>query len=300
MNYLDFQQNGGFPLETNTLTEMQKAWQIFNAFGFLAGDKTIISGCEISGNQITNGFIYLEGELLEFRGGIKQNSVVIIQEETKATFEDKTEKPVYFTRYATFGVSGNSIPWSDFKHIDNLIVLSKKVKELKKELAEIKPIFKEIKYVGTSVTQAELQRGWFIANGQNGTDNILGRMLVGYDANQTEFNSIGKKGGEKTHQLTRSEMPSHQHEGRTRSAGSHNHDVMDGYDGSETGSILGNSSGQSNFAGQDLKRAFVSGNGLIRDSGSHTHHFTTDSEGNDKPHNNLPPYIVALPIQFIG
>ncbi|MDB0603288.1 hypothetical protein PL373_19580 [Tenacibaculum maritimum] len=134
MNYIDFQQNGGFPLETNTLTEMQKAWQIFNAFGFLAGDKTIISGCEVIGNQITNGFIYLDGELLEFRGGIKQNSVVIIQEETKATFEDKTEKPVYFTRYATFGVSGNSIPWSDFKHIDNLIVLSSQVKELKSEL----------------------------------------------------------------------------------------------------------------------------------------------------------------------
>ncbi|WP_233901249.1 phage baseplate protein [Tenacibaculum piscium] len=280
MNYLDFQQNGGFPLETNTLTEMQKAWQIFNAFGFLAGDKTIISGCEVIGNQITNGFIYLDGELLEFRGGIKQNSVVIIQEETKATFEDKTEKPVYFTRYATFGVSVNSIPWSDFKrfYINQ-------------------PMYKEIKYVGTSVAQKDLQRGWFIANGQNGTDNILGRMLVGYDANQTEFNTIGKKGGEKTHQLTTSELPSHQHEGQTHSAGSHNHDVMDGSGGSGTGSVL---DGGGNFAGQDRKRAFVSGDGLIKDSGSHTHHFTTDNEGNDKPHNNLPPYIVALPIQFIG
>ncbi|ALU74277.1 hypothetical protein AUW17_02885 [Tenacibaculum dicentrarchi] len=290
MNYLDFQQNGGFPLETNTLTEMQKAWQIFNAFGFLAGDKTIISGCEISGNQITNGFIYLEGELLEFRGGIKQNSVVIIQEETKATFEDKTEKPVYFTRYATFGVSGNSIPWSDFKHIDNLIVLSNQVKKLvkelgkkatildlgsevkklEKELAEIKPIFKEIKYVGTSVTQAELQRGWFIANGQNGTDNVLGRMLVGYDANQTEFNTIGKKGGEKTHKLTVSEMPKHRF----------------GFDpkvGAKSDQGAGKiTSGDTGSAGQSLSNAF------------------TNYLGNDKPHNNLPPYIVALPIQFIG
>ncbi|MCD8440743.1 hypothetical protein [Tenacibaculum finnmarkense] len=134
MNYIDFQQNGGFPLETNTLTEMQKAWHIFNAFGALAGNKTIISGCEVIGNQITNGFIYLDGELLEFRGGIKQNTVVIIQEETKITFEDKTEKPVYFTRYATFGVSGNSILWSSFKYIDNLIVLSSQVKELKSKL----------------------------------------------------------------------------------------------------------------------------------------------------------------------
>ncbi|WP_394801611.1 phage baseplate protein, partial [Tenacibaculum piscium] len=135
------------------------------------------------------------------------------------------------------------------------------------------------------------------ANGQNGTDNILGRMLVGYDANQKEFNSIGKKGGEKTHQLTTSELPSHQHEGRTRSGGIHSHDVMDGSGGSGTGSVL---DGGGNFAGQDRKRAFVSGDGLIKDSESHIHYFTTDSEGNDTPHNNLPPYIVALPIQFIG
>ncbi|MCD8411064.1 phage baseplate protein [Tenacibaculum finnmarkense] len=294
MNYLDFQQNGGFPLETNTLTEMQKAWQIFNAFGFLAGDKTIISGCEISGNQITNGFIYLDGELLEFRGGIKQNSVVIIQEETKATFEDKTEKPVYFTRYATFGVSGNSIPWSDFKDIDNLIVLSNQVKKLEielgkkatildlgsevkkleKELAEIKPIFKEIKYVGTSVTQAELQRGWFIANGQNGTDNILGRMLVGYDANQTEFNTIGKKGGEKTHKLTVSELPSH----RIR--------YKDIFYSEYTGTV-------------NIPSKIGSGD-TDRDNKGHEMYRYSDSIGNDKPHNNLPPYIVALPIQFIG
>ncbi|MCG8883894.1 hypothetical protein G1L02_12100 [Tenacibaculum finnmarkense] len=274
MNYLDFQQNGGFPLETNTLTEMQKAWQIFNAFGFLAGDKTIISGCEISGNQITNGFIYLDGELLEFRGGIKQNSVVIIQEETKATFEDKIEKPVYFTRYATFGVSVNSIPWSDFKHIDNLIVLSNQVKKLVKELAEIKPIFKEIKYVGTSVTQEELQRGWFIANGQNGTDNILGRMLVGYDANQTEFNSIGKKGGEKTHKLTVSELPSH----RIR--------YKDIFYSEYTGTV-------------NIPSKIGSGD-TDRDNKGHEMYRYSDSIGNDKPHNNLPPYIVALPIQFIG
>ncbi|MBE7649352.1 phage baseplate protein, partial [Tenacibaculum finnmarkense] len=228
------------------------------------------------------------------RGGIKQNSVVIIQEETKATFEDKTEKPVYFTRYATFGVSGNSIPWSDFKDIDNLIVLSKKVKELEKELgkkatildlgsevkklekelAEIKPIFKEIKYVGTSVTQAELQRGWFIANGQNGTDNILGRMLVGYDANQTEFNTIGKKGGEKTHKLTVSELPSH----RIR--------YKDIFYSEYTGTV-------------NIPSKIGSGD-TDRDNKGHEMYRYSDSIGNDKPHNNLPPYIVALPIQFIG
>ena len=38
-----------------------------------------------------------------------------------------------------------------------------------------------------------------------------GRVSVGLDSNQTEFDTIGKQGGEKTHQLTIEEMPSHDH-----------------------------------------------------------------------------------------
>ena len=38
-----------------------------------------------------------------------------------------------------------------------------------------------------------------------------GRTLVGVDTSQSEFNSVEKTGGEKTHNLTVNEMPSHQH-----------------------------------------------------------------------------------------
>lgn len=39
----------------------------------------------------------------------------------------------------------------------------------------------------------------------------VGRVPVGYDTTQTEFNTIGKTGGEKTHKLTINETPSHTH-----------------------------------------------------------------------------------------
>jgi hypothetical protein len=35
----------------------------------------------------------------------------------------------------------------------------------------------------------------------------VGRVPVGYDSTQTEFNSVGKQGGEKTHQLSKTEIP---------------------------------------------------------------------------------------------
>ena len=38
-----------------------------------------------------------------------------------------------------------------------------------------------------------------------------GRVLVGVDTSQSEFNTVMKTGGEKVHKLTTNEMPSHNH-----------------------------------------------------------------------------------------
>lgn len=41
--------------------------------------------------------------------------------------------------------------------------------------------------------------------------NCKGRSLIGYDSTQTEFNALGKTGGEKTHIITVNELPNHNH-----------------------------------------------------------------------------------------
>lgn len=41
--------------------------------------------------------------------------------------------------------------------------------------------------------------------------NLKGRIPVGFDSAQTEFNTLGEVGGEKSHVLTTQEMPSHTH-----------------------------------------------------------------------------------------
>ena len=41
---------------------------------------------------------------------------------------------------------------------------------------------------------------------------LVGRVAVGIDSTQTEFDTIGETGGEKKHTLTINEMPSHNHQ----------------------------------------------------------------------------------------
>lgn len=42
-------------------------------------------------------------------------------------------------------------------------------------------------------------------------ERVKGKVLVGLDEDDTDFNEIGKTGGEKTHTLTVDEMPAHIH-----------------------------------------------------------------------------------------
>lgn len=117
MNKTNFNQTGGFPLKTERLQELQTAYSIFNALGALAGNLSIISGCELAGTTIKNGFVYIDGELLEFREAAvtETSAVIIIEQAINRAFEDGSTKQVHTIRYATFGTADINWPWSDFK-----------------------------------------------------------------------------------------------------------------------------------------------------------------------------------------
>lgn len=54
-------------------------------------------------------------------------------------------------------------------------------------------------------------RGWALCDGRNGTQAILGRVVVGYNPSDIDYNVIGKAGGAKSVSLTASQIPSHNH-----------------------------------------------------------------------------------------
>ncbi len=43
--------------------------------------------------------------------------------------------------------------------------------------------------------------------------SMKGKIPVGYNASETEFDAMGETGGEKTHTLSESEIPAHDHDG---------------------------------------------------------------------------------------
>lgn len=53
--------------------------------------------------------------------------------------------------------------------------------------------------------------GWALCDGNNGTPNLKGRFVVGYDPGDPDYNAIHKAGGSKAVSLTEEEMPNHSH-----------------------------------------------------------------------------------------
>ena len=91
--------------------------------------------------------------------------------------------------------------------------------------------------------------------------NLKGRTIVGLDADDADFNTIGKTIGEKTHTLTVAEMPKHSHTLAT---------PQYYYGESNTGSIYGSNTTTSQFTRN------------------------TNTSGNNQPHNNIQPSFIGV------
>jgi len=87
--------------------------------------------------------------------------------------------------------------------------------------------------------------------------SLKGQVIVGQDTAQTEFDTLGETGGEKTHTLSAAEMPTHTHGQRVVNSGT---------------------AGTSGAQGASTSNSATAG--------------TTDPAGSGSAHNNLQPYIV--------
>lgn len=280
MKHINFLNTGGFPLEQETLGAMQEAYKTLQSLGQLAGDKAIVKGCVIAGTTVADGFIYWDGELLEFRGGQLQTNVIIVEEIATAEFEDGDNKDTYFTRYATFGAGVGSALWADFNRVYPLTSAL---------------FIDEVRMYAGVIN--DIPWGWYLMDGGNGTTDMRDKFPVPYNPDTVDYDTIGKEGGLKEVALTEAQMPSHNHTGSANSAGSHHHRLKDGAGGSATNTIT---AGGGNLSGQDTPTNWVDDNSIIEDAGSHTHTLTINNKGGGEAHENRPPFKVVAFIQFKG
>lgn len=94
--------------------------------------------------------------------------------------------------------------------------------------------------------------------------DLRGRVAVGRDGSQTEFDALGESGGAKTHTLTVDQMPSHNH-------------LYYSYLGAGAGGTIDN---------KYVAGANASGGVVTASTFAH-------NKGGDQAHNNLQPYLVT-------
>lgn len=125
--------------------------------------------------------------------------------------------------------------------------------------------------------------------------NLKGRVPVGRDSAQGEFDNLGETGGAKTHALTISELAQHNHNpgtlGTVSETHTHSHDGGGGIPGIMLRSSL-STGNPTVYVGQGTQEI---GFGTTSFGGGHDHAIdgATANQGSSSPHNNLQPYIVV-------
>ncbi|MFV0231791.1 hypothetical protein OBK30_01850 [Empedobacter falsenii] len=279
MNRVNYDQTEGFPLDVNILDFGQKANHITQQLGEIIAPLAIIKGCVKNGNNVSDGIVCINGEMLPFKGGLKQDVVRIVETAENRVFENGSSKPVLITRYATFGAGADfGYAWGQFHR-------PMKIAEIEKRLVHVgfvQDFYGDINSIPT---------GWHLCDGTNGTPDLRKMFVVGYDPRDADYNAIGKTGGAKEVTLTVNQLPKHKFSGKTSMAGSHPHNVerIHPYIGTAIGG--GFDGGRNSFRSQNVQTS---------SSGDHEHSFETNEVGGGQSHENRPPFYVLAKIMYKG
>ena len=316
------QQYENFPLDCETLDYLQNNQHLAEMIGAIAGNKIILSGCVVSGQTRTPGYVFLkttdfpQGEVLYFEGDDSSNTFAYLAKSAIAVVANADPYPnAYTKRTLKPGRGTEQYDWADFAYLTGKTnrELRTEVESLQEQVASLQPAPVGSIMIWPSST---IPSGWALCDGSSysrseyaqlftvlGTTygsndessfkipDMQGLFVAGKGANG--YNSLNQKGGQNTVALDVQEMPKHNHDTTTSvsdasvtttSAGAHSHNIPTGPD--TTSVATGAQKAGSSYA------PFDSGS-----AGEHTHAIELKARGglangSTKAHENRPPYIV--------
>lgn len=284
-------QGDGFPGDNEFLMLIQSIIGEVSQLSALGGSNYVLKGCEVNGNDVADGWVVINDEILRFEGGanVLNTHVHIVEDIENATYLEDLDndnqgdsKPTYFYRKAVFGgANGAVISWAN----------------LNKSFSALVDVPKALTPVGAIVMWSgainAIPNGWSLCDGSNGTPDLRGKFIVGYHSGDADYNAIGDQGGAKQVTLTESQMPSHNHSGNTNSSGSHKHDVGN----RNTSTPEHTDTTQTEWGGHTVN---INQQVPTSYAGLHSHSFNTNNKGGSQPHENRPPYFTLAYIMFKG
>lgn len=290
MNIQNFTHEGGFPFDQDKLKRLQDTFSIFNAFGSLVGnDLAIIQGCTVTGNNVSDGYVWIGGELLPFVGGTLGTQVIIDETVTNEQYQTGLIQDVYHVRVARFGTSTtNQYAWANFKRaypMSSAVFLD------------------EVRMYAGDV--ANIPWGWKLCDGTNGTANLKGKFIIGLNQADPECNEVGVIGGAHKKTIDVNQLPAHAHSVTVNSAGEHFH-VYAGDDalGLNADQTLGGARYGMGVFEYDANSTISTNNRSkyykTSQEEAHNHTATAGNTGNGQEFDVRPAYYTLAYIQFKG
>lgn len=249
-NYLS-QQFSNFPLDCETLDYLQTNQHMAEMLGAIAGDKVILSGCNVQGSLRNAGYVFVktqdfpEGEVLRFNGGDKAHEKLhLVKDAIAVTANGSPYSHAYTQRWLQAGmgsgVDAEEFSWEDFQPLDNKTnrQLRQELTALQAQMAGLQPApTGSIMIWPTDTTPT----GWRLCDGSiynvpaQGDELYNLYLVIGRSFSRStdesgtfrlpdmqgrfvagkganDYDTINQKGGLNTVALSISEMPRHNHD----------------------------------------------------------------------------------------
>lgn len=275
----------GFPADNEFLMFINTMIQQVAQLAKLGGTDYILDGCTEAAGIVADGWVVLNGELLPFMGGAVGTDVTVVEAVEQATYlEDANDdgigdsKDAYITRFARFGNDGEyTVTWASLRRINPLIAVQRAVV----------PVGGIMMWSGAI---GSIPTGWALCDGTNGTPNLSGRFIVGYDAANPSYDTVGNQGGAASVALTTPELPAHNHGGSV-TIPPHTHPLPASVP-SAGGASSNQLSNSNNIAHTNISQT--------NSSLPIVANFTTNNAGGGQAHENRPPYYTLAYIMYLG